>query len=453
MQQCGIGKVLVGINKYDIPACDPKHPENESEIKQYVKEQIQNACRERKDETIVSILEGVEPIPLSAEMALLSYLPMSKIANDEAYKFAWDRHCSNWGIGSQAEMLKLSHIDDLTNAIKSMINNEKGKILFTKPFNSIIAAGQNQKTQNTADLQTCEAEITILNTPDDELVEKQEQLTKAIRRIQKKIDSLGEDLESDFASMIRTGSNQLEDLVDASCRKMNLIVDGWGRFQKFDAIKPQLEHEIQILGTRTLKRACDQIAESSKLKVKSSVRSFFDEAEEVLIKYIPDFDSHEFVKSVQNKIELDIDNGDIFKWSDSESEEDSYGFFDGLIDFATGFAFGIIGIVAKSVLGTVLSHGETASNVKSKINEMSASFDAKEYLCGIEKAKNILIEKLKNIFITKLLEPMQKQVEECIQELSNKQAKLQSAKEKFEILKKKKIEINKQIEEVNAFSL
>lgn len=41
--QCGTGRVLVGINKYDIPY---ENGENESEIKDYVKEQLRRACKE-----------------------------------------------------------------------------------------------------------------------------------------------------------------------------------------------------------------------------------------------------------------------------------------------------------------------------------------------------------------------------------------------------------------------
>ena len=49
VRQCGIGKVLIGINKYDIPYCSETNPENESQIQQYVIEEIRKACRECND--------------------------------------------------------------------------------------------------------------------------------------------------------------------------------------------------------------------------------------------------------------------------------------------------------------------------------------------------------------------------------------------------------------------
>ena len=74
VRQCGIGKVLIGINKYDIPFANGEY---EDEIKNYVVEEINKACRTCEDDTLNDILKETTPIPLSAEMALLSKLPMS----------------------------------------------------------------------------------------------------------------------------------------------------------------------------------------------------------------------------------------------------------------------------------------------------------------------------------------------------------------------------------------
>ena len=110
VRQCGIGKVLVGINKYDIPYCNETNPEDENQIKDYVKSEIRKACRECNDNSLVEILNDVEPISLSAEMALLSQLPMSKITSSDALNFAYKRHCSNFGI----------NIEYITNKMNEM---------------------------------------------------------------------------------------------------------------------------------------------------------------------------------------------------------------------------------------------------------------------------------------------------------------------------------------------
>ena len=63
VRQCGIGKVIVGINKYDIPY---GNGETEDQIRNYVKDELRKACRECDDNTLVEILQQVEPITLSA---------------------------------------------------------------------------------------------------------------------------------------------------------------------------------------------------------------------------------------------------------------------------------------------------------------------------------------------------------------------------------------------------
>ena len=152
VRQCGIGKVLVGINKYDIPYCSETNPEDENQIKEYVKAEIRKACRDCNDNTLVEILNDVEPIPLSAEMALLSKLPMSKITSTESLNFAFKRHCSNFGISTQAELYQWSHLNDFISAVKRLIENEKNKILFAKPLNAIMAAGDKKKSDNDNEL-------------------------------------------------------------------------------------------------------------------------------------------------------------------------------------------------------------------------------------------------------------------------------------------------------------
>lgn len=75
VRQCGIGKVLIGINKYDIPY---KNGETEDKIKDYVKEELREASKNCGDVTLTEILKNTEPIPLSAEMALLSKIAEKK---------------------------------------------------------------------------------------------------------------------------------------------------------------------------------------------------------------------------------------------------------------------------------------------------------------------------------------------------------------------------------------
>ncbi|UVD86667.1 dynamin family protein [Ornithobacterium rhinotracheale] len=64
--KCGIGKVIIGINKYDIAY---ENGDTIEEINEYVKQQIKDAAKNYGNETLSDLLKETSPIPLSAEMA------------------------------------------------------------------------------------------------------------------------------------------------------------------------------------------------------------------------------------------------------------------------------------------------------------------------------------------------------------------------------------------------
>ena len=448
VRQCGIGKVLVGINKYDIPYCSETNPEDENQIKEYVKSEIRKACRDCNDNTLVEILSDVEPIPLSAEMALLSELPMAKISSNESLNFAWKRHCSNFGISSQTEMYKWSHIDDFVTAVKNMIDNEKSKILFAKPLNAIIAAGDKIKTDNEKELTMLSNKIELLAMPDSDIDEKEENLSKANRRLTKKINSLGEDLEAELQNLVRKGKNELEDIVDNSCKRlMDIIHNEWGRFKSFESVRPRFEAEMQNLVTRKLKRATENLAEDGKKKIKRSIGDFFSDAEDLLMRYMPDFDSRDFVKSTQNKIQMDIESSDLFSY-DSNSDETDYGFGDFVWDFLNGASWGALGVI-----GNFLSHGDSVAKIEDVINSISNDFDPTPYLEHAFQSKDEVIELVRENFITGLIEPLQEQIQEIRSKKDNKEKELKSAVARRTELEEKKTVLVKQIQSISEMKV
>ena len=66
-----------------------------------------------------------------------------------------------------------------------MIDTEKGKILFKKPINAILAAGEKIKTDNDDALSLLSNKITLLLAPDSDIEEREENLSKANRRLSK----------------------------------------------------------------------------------------------------------------------------------------------------------------------------------------------------------------------------------------------------------------------------
>ena len=444
VSQCGIGKVLIGINKYDIPFCDINHPESADQIKEYVKDEIKKACRECGDETLNEILKETEPIPLSAEMALLSMLPMSKISSSEALRHAWDRHCKGFGISSQGEMRVNSHLDDLVAAVKKMVSTEKDKILFAKPLNAILAAGSKKLSDNDTELNLTKERIELLSLPDTDLEEKESHLGKANKRLTKKINQLGDDIEVELQQIVRKGKNELEDLVDQTCQRLhNIVQNEWSRFKSKKSIEPRINSEIQNLVTRKLKRATENIATDGKRKIERSIGDFFADVEDLLMKYVPEFDSRDFVNNLKNRITMDIEEGDLFK-VDSNADDDDYGFWDGVGHFLNGATFGLGKLAINA-----LSHNDDVKEVETWINSISSEFDPLPYLENAFSKKDSIIEMVKRAFINDLIEPLQEQVKEVKAKISNKEAELKKSNDRKTELESFQKNLTIQLNEIN----
>lgn len=119
----------------------------------------------------------------------------------------------------------------------------------------------------------------------------------------------------------------------------DMIHNEWSMINSFDSIRPRIDAERQNLVTRKLKRAAENLAEEGKRKIYRCTEDFFADAEDLLMRYLPDFDSRDFVKSIKNKVQMDLEENDLFS-NVSETEEPEYGFMDGVQDFLAGISLG-----------------------------------------------------------------------------------------------------------------
>lgn len=438
---CGIGKVLIGINKYDIPYGSG---ESEEQIRAYVKSEIAKAAQTMGDEQLNDILRDTEPIPLSAEMALVSQLPMSRVQSSDVYKKAWERAQENFEVTSPQELRQRSHIDELIEAIRQMIEREKSAILFRKPLNAILALGNNLKTDIEEQILKTKNEIELLQAPDEELEECESQLERINRRMNRKIDSMGDDLNEVFQEIVRRGSNDMEDAVDSCCSKMHSIVDAWGRFASGEKLVADLERCEKFLYTRTLKRIADGVNSQAKLKVKHTLDEFFVDAEDILCKIeIDDFDPRDFVKGVSKKFDFSSSDS-LFSFTDDDETDTEYGLWEFAGDFLNGFTFGLTGVI-----GNAISHGDMAAKVHSIINDAAADFDAKAFLGTIIDCKDKIISEVQEAFIDELLTPLKEQLDEIRHQTTDKAQRLEASQTRLSDLLKQKENLVKQIKEMN----
>lgn len=443
VRQCGSGRILVGVNKYDLPY---GRGELEEGIVGYVREQIQNACRESGDDTMSELLKETQPILLSAEMALLSSLPMSKITGNDAFKAAWDRGCDTFEISSQLQFAEKSKIRNLINAVKEVIEKEKTQILITKPLNALKAAAQKQVQDIETELNKTKELIANLSMPDDELEEKLEKMQKANKRANKKIESLGDDIDSVFQNIVRTGRNELEDTMAATCRKYRGIIDSLGKFENVSNLAPKLE-AAENNGNKNLVKEVRRLSDQAKAKLKGVVGDFCDEIESILDRYLEDFDGRDFVKKIDHQVNIEIDEKSLFSDDDEASSEDE-GFFKaigGLIGaFLNGASFGILGKV-----GNFMSNGENKRELHSIVNRIENEFDPTPFLEKIYARKDEVLSTVKTMVIDELLKPLQEQIETILSKATSKEHDLEEAKKKEATLSNSLKQVKEQISQIN----
>lgn len=447
VRQCGIGKVLIGINKYDIPFANGEY---EDEIKNYVVEEINKACRTCEDDTLNDILKETTPIPLSAEMALLSKLPMSTISTNEVYQTAWKRHCDNFDISTHQDFAKLSLLDNLTSAIKNIVEKEKEQILITKPANALKAAGDKAKSDIYKQLVECEELIKNLSCPEEELEEKKDMLSKASKRLSRKVNALGDELEEEMRQIIRKGRTTLEDEVDSCVNQMNRIVDNASRWSDPQKTIDQINAQMQKLTTRTLKRSVQNIANEAKSKMLNCTTDFFTDASDIIQKYIPDVDFRSFEKEMRKQIEFEINDSDFFKCE--KDNEDGNGWLEtigGLLySIVNGYTLGTFGFAVRA-----LSFSENVHKWRATINEMSSNFDATPLLEQCLATKDEVLNSIKQKVMDEFVEPLQKQVDDILNNLESKGILLTEANNRLQQLKQQQQIIIQQIAEFSTVKL
>ena len=447
VRQCGIGKVIIGINKYDIPY---ENGETEDEIKEYVKSELKNACKLCDDNTLVEILDETEPIPISAEMALLSELPMAKINSEEHLDFSWKRSCDTFEISNQKEMRDKSHITDLINAVKSLLEKEKDEILFKKPINAILAAGHEKKDAIEKSLRESEILLSNLSKPNDELEECLDNLNRAKRRLDKKIEALDDDMNDKFKNLVRTGKNNLEDIVDASCNRMESIINNWSKVKSVDVIKPDLEKETQRLMTRDIKRAVEEMSSSAERNIKIAVQDFMTDAEEILMKYLPEVDSNDVVRSVSSKIDLEIQNSDLFSYVGGDAQNKN-GIYGALANGAIMVLGGAVGIGIKEGLKAgyhAITHEKKREELLGHLMELR-NMDMTPYLDTVFSRKNELIGIIKKAFITDLVEPIEEQVQEILSNTKQREDEKKKTEETVSNLHGELAKVSQELDELS----
>lgn len=448
----GIGHILIGINKYDLPYEDPQKPQMPEEIENYVAEGIKQACREQKrcEEDFLKVF----PKAFSAELAFLSKINMEDIDKDPVKKQMWNRHCENLEIATQKEMFEKSRFDIFTPQVLSLIEKDKANILITKPMATLKALAIEKIKELDNQIAQNKAKLNNLQQPDDELEERQSKLGRTQRRLSRKLDDLSVDIEGEFRSTIRRGKRDLEDAVHNTAQELiRKINDSSIWFTDPEDLKQLLESEINYLHGTTLERKTEDLGAECKSSIVKDITTFLAVAQNILLdcfEYLNDSaDSEEtqelnesIIKQIKDKVLLEIQNDDFFEPEAVEKEEQNW--VDILLEIAE--LFPTVKLAEK--IDNVLSLAKKKRELIEILNNMEKEFNPSLYLDTVFSVKDKVIEFIRLELIDHLLNPLQKQIDHILEDKENRTKQLQQTQEELVTLTQNKNIWQKQKEEL-----
>ena len=435
VRNCGIGKILVGINKYDTIVAQGETPAG---ITQNTEQALRQAAYEVQDEAIIELVQETHPIPFSAEMALLSKLPMSRISKDENLMFHYKRYCETFEISSQSELYERSLVESLNEAVRDVIERDKVEILLRKPVNMIQAAGNKLLGDVQTALTLAESQVKVLEMPDYELEDRGEQLAKAERKLNRKIGSLHESLKELIREETYTFKTKAEDELDEVIRASK---DRAKKINYFGAGKKAADSDIQSkfsrLEDRTLPRLQKATLDKMRTKGNRELQDFKVDVEDILERYLPDdVDVKDLIKSLSRLLGAeDKDHHFSIDQRACGFGDSSFGFF---ADVAFASLFPLVGVF-KGV--NALFGGRGREVRKELVDQPDDIQTAMDFAPMRQQLMELLEERIASIrkrLIDELIVPLQNQIEEVRKDKSNKAKKLEDARAEIKLQSEKK---------------
>ena len=436
VRSCGVAKVLMGVNKYDLPY---EQGENISEICDYVKKQVLEACRSCQGEAFAETLSELEPLPVSANMALLSQLDMSKIQNSKNLEFDLKRYYDIFEISNQKDLFAKSLFGNFEQKLIDAIVKNKEEILFRKPVSMVEGSCNLKMREMEQELLLKEEIVKNCSLSDNDLENKKSQLERAVKRINRKLDGLGLDIEESIDNNIRKAKKGIEDSIDSMIEKLKRYTEesvGWTTAE--EDVTRNFQDRVRILESREIPHILRDLCDTVRIQSRKELNDFVQNVYDIMQRYLPDVEVDDVLKSIKINLDSFEETDKIFNNVKIEIK----GVVENILYGNLGFINGVM-------------HKKKLRELCYECIEKLQNIDASMYLSKIKTQKDEIIDMAKKPVLNELLLPMQEQLDELLSDVNVKEQKLQNAqndaklikerlnsfKQKTEIIKKKKIEL------------
>lgn len=324
VRKVGVGKIILAVNKYDLQLLQNESPET---IKGNVMDELRKAKWQLKDPTVDEMLEDLDPVLISSQMALLAKMPLTEINGDPTLQHHFNDICKNFELTNQAQLLELSRIGELEAKVRDVIVNQKEAILIQKPRNLIL-----QKARNAMDvIETCILKLkeqkTNLEIPDHDLDVRIENLKKAQRRMDRKIENAKSDLAEAYDDVTTRLFRKIQDLADAARDDCSRIIE---QYRKKN-LERRLADRITRFQEREFPRVCEDASKSIKIALSDTINQLSEDIADLVDRYLSG--SHEDSDELADKFARTLKKGLVsniegIKKDEKSDGDDSFTFWD-----------------------------------------------------------------------------------------------------------------------------
>lgn len=448
VRKCGVGKVLIAVNKYDLPL---SNGETEEEMTAYVRDQLTLALENCDDPMIGKAFgDSIDPICISAQMEMLSLLPMSVITADNDKNFHLNKLYKDFGKSSQKDLHELSNFEKMVSKIKKMLTEDKAEIIFRKPIARILQTGESIQSGLLSSLAKETAVLRDCSKPDDQLEDEMAAIQKVIKKANRKIEGLGDDLDDALKSISNSGKRDLDDMLDAAVKQMYRRIDDWGVLQ--NSSKDKLERDLNYIQEKLVERdlvfKLDEINDKAKKVMRKTSNDFVDDLSDLIIDYLDDFDTDDIVRDLKKAFDFGNSKEGSVDKSFKEDEFMSRGVANGLVVFGGG----LIGLGIKTGID-FLRHEGKQQKYRDKVDDFKKSFDPSYFLSNLMDEKETVISNAKKIAIEGCLNPIQENLQKIIDKKDERDKIKKNAEENIISLQLKVDVIKAQLEEINGLEV
>ena len=450
VKNVGVGKIIIGINKYDIELANG---ESIDDIKKHIRNTIKKAVQEKNDPVLNYLLTNPEPILLSANMALLGTMPPEKIKADKDLQWHYGEISEKFRISSQEAFLSKSNIYDLENEINTILSGEKIDILVRRPINKIQACIDTKRTElEKITLQLIEKRKD-LRASDTDLEEKRRMFSRAKRKTDRVIESKEDDIKEFLNEKIRDTIFRLKKIRLDKIQHFHTIIDTQKKAEK---IKKEIEKEFQNVSW-TIEGEYKDLYIEVKSKFKKVNNETIDDLEEILSDLSDDDDWMEQKEKLVSNCRKELEKfsklsfEDMFTSKNIEKGKNKVTFLGVLSDVGITALTGLIGLGIKKIIQSVVEQKKFLEDAHKQVDLLLPMDKIEETFDPIHEQSEEFLSFFKRTFIDDLLNPIMDNINQMESNDFNREKELEKIEKELLIINERKTLIEEQLAVVGKF--